>query len=63
MPLTWSQVTKRLDPGRWTIKTALRHLERKGDPFAPVLGPGIDVQALLTGLGERLARAGADGAG
>ncbi len=57
MPLVWSQVTKRLDPGRWTIHTALARLEAKGDPFAEVLRTRIDVPSLLGALTERLAAA------
>jgi len=47
MPLAWSRVTRRLDPARFTIRTAPRELARRGDPFAAVLGEGIDVEALL----------------
>jgi bifunctional non-homologous end joining protein LigD len=56
MPLTWSQVNARLDPTRWNIDTAPRQLAKRGDPFAGVLGPGIDVEALLAGLLARLER-------
>lgn len=58
MPLPWSQVTGRLDPARFSIRTALRQLEKRGDPMRDVLGAGVDVAALLDGLGERLQRAG-----
>ena len=54
MPLAWSQVTARLDPARWTIETALRRIERRGDPLRGVLGPPVDVEALLAALGRRL---------
>ncbi len=59
MPLTWAQVTARLDPGRWTVKTALPRLRRHGDPFRGVLGEGVDVAELLEGLTRRLSAAGA----
>lgn len=55
-PLRWSQLTTRLDPTRFTIKTLPRLMAKSGDPGRPLLGPGIDVEALLTGLTERLAR-------
>ena len=57
MPLAWRRVDARLDPAKFTIKTALRELEKNGDPFAGVLGPGIDPVALLGSLAERLASA------
>jgi bifunctional non-homologous end joining protein LigD len=57
MPLTWAQVSSRLDPARWTLRTALRRIERHGDPLRGVLGEGVDVEALLAALGERLERA------
>ena len=54
MPLRWAQLTARLDPARWNIASAPRQLARHGDPFAGVLGAGIDPDALLTGLLQRL---------
>ena len=51
MPLPWSRVTGRLDPSRFTMKTALRSIERNGDPLAPILDDTTDVEALLTALG------------
>lgn len=53
-PLRWSQVTSRLDPARWTIRTSLREMRRNGDPLRPVLEEAVDVPALLQALGERL---------
>jgi bifunctional non-homologous end joining protein LigD len=54
MPLRWSQVTARLDPTRFTIRTALAALRRSGDPFAPVLTGSVDVVRLLDALVSRL---------
>ncbi len=56
MPLTWAQVNARLEPARWNITTAPRQLAKRGDPFAGVLGRGVDVDALLAGLLARLER-------
>jgi hypothetical protein len=53
MPLRFSQVGPRLDPARYTIRTALRELERRGDPLRGVLGEPADVQALLESLASR----------
>jgi len=47
MPLRWPEVTARLDPSRFTIRTAPVRLGEVGDPMAPVLGEGIDVAAAL----------------
>ncbi len=49
-PLAWSEVTRRLDPGRFTMATMRRRLDRKGDLFDGVLGEGIDLAAALAAL-------------
>jgi bifunctional non-homologous end joining protein LigD len=36
-PITWDEVTEKLDPSRFTIRTALGRVEKKGDLFAGVL--------------------------
>jgi bifunctional non-homologous end joining protein LigD len=36
-PLAWSEVTRRLDPSRFTMRTMPRRLERAGDLFASAL--------------------------
>jgi bifunctional non-homologous end joining protein LigD len=58
MPLGWREVTPRLAPGRFTIRTAVARLERRGDPLREVLGPGVDAVRLLDGLARRLDAAG-----
>jgi bifunctional non-homologous end joining protein LigD len=50
MPLRWSEVTARLDPSRFTIRTAAARLDKTGDPMTPVLGEGIDIAAALARL-------------
>jgi bifunctional non-homologous end joining protein LigD len=49
-PLRWPEVTARLDPRRFTIRTMPTRLDKLGDPMAPVLGAGIDIAAALARL-------------
>ena len=51
-PLRWPEVTARLDPKRFTIRTVRERLEADGDPLAPVLGAGIDIAAALARVNE-----------
>lgn len=53
MPLRWSQVNARLDPRRFTIRTAPRIARDSGDPLAPILDDLVDVAALAAAV-ERL---------
>ena len=53
-PLRWDEVTARLDPARFTIKTAPARFEKLGDPLAPVLKGRIDVAAALRKLEHRV---------
>jgi bifunctional non-homologous end joining protein LigD len=39
-PLAWSEVTPKLDPGRLTLRTMLRRLDKVGDLFEPALERG-----------------------
>ena len=50
-PLRWSEVTAKLDPGRFTLKTAVKRFEKKADPLLPVVdAPGIDMADALARL-------------
>ena len=46
-PLEWREVTPRLDPARFTLKTLPERFDKMADPLAPVLGDGIDMAAAL----------------
>ncbi|MGE5138281.1 MAG: DNA polymerase domain-containing protein, partial [Rudaea sp.] len=50
-PLKWSEVKKGLDPKDHNMRTIFRRLDRFGDLWRPVLGPGIDLEACLDRLG------------
>ncbi len=52
-PVGWEEVTPKLDPTRFTIKTALARFGKMGDPLAPVLTGRIDVAATLRRLDHR----------
>ncbi len=51
-PLRWSEVTARLDPGRYTLKTAVKRFAKMEDPLLPVVdAPGIDMAGVLAASG------------
>jgi bifunctional non-homologous end joining protein LigD len=52
-PLHWEEITAKLDPRRFTIKTAPPRFAKLGDPLAPVLAGRIDVAATLRRLEHR----------
>ncbi|TGU74744.1 DNA ligase D [Geomonas terrae] len=49
-PLKWEEVKPGLDPVQFTIRTMPGRLERMGDLFAGVLGPGIDLERCIENL-------------
>lgn len=49
-PLKWSEVRKGLDPSKYNIKTMAKRLDKVGDLWEPVLGPGVDMQKCLQRL-------------
>jgi bifunctional non-homologous end joining protein LigD len=46
-PLEWREVTARLDPARFTLRTVPPRFDKMDDPLRPVLGDGIDMAAAL----------------
>ena len=46
-PLRWAEVTRKLDPRRFTMAAVLRRVEREGDLFEPVLRGGQSLGAAL----------------
>ena len=55
MPLTWTQVNRRLSIGRYTIKTAPKLMARaKNDPMLGVLHEAPDLVAALNRLAGHL---------
>ncbi|HLU67632.1 MAG TPA: hypothetical protein VKZ63_15220, partial [Kofleriaceae bacterium] len=61
MPLRWSEVNRRLDHRRFTIRTARRRLERLGDdPVLPVLTRVPDLIGVLERLEVRMRSRGDD---
>lgn len=49
-PLKWSEVTARLDPTKFTIKTMRNRLDKEGDLWKGVLGEGIDIEKTVAKL-------------
>ncbi|HSD64596.1 MAG TPA: hypothetical protein VLB50_12380, partial [Ignavibacteriaceae bacterium] len=49
-PLLWSEVKAGLDPSNFNIKNIFKRLDKKGDLFKQVLGPGIDINKCINNL-------------
>ncbi|PYO03584.1 MAG: DNA ligase D [Candidatus Rokuibacteriota bacterium] len=52
-PLSWDEVTAKLDPRRFTMKTAPRRFKTIDDPLKPVLGAGFDLEKLLRRISKK----------
>lgn len=55
-PLRWEEVTGRLSPARFTIKTLPKRVKKLRDPLAPVLTDSIDLAAAIARIERRLGR-------
>jgi bifunctional non-homologous end joining protein LigD len=57
MPLRWSEVTAKLDPKQFTIRTAVARMEKLGeDPLRPVVTTQPKLAAVLAKLARRSAK-------
>ncbi|MGH2405627.1 MAG: DNA ligase D [bacterium] len=54
-PLRWEEVTDRLDPSGFTIKTVPKRFEKIHDPLTRILTESIDMAAAIVRLEKRLA--------
>ncbi len=55
-PLKWSEVKRGLDPSQFTMRNVPRRLDKVGDLWQPVLGPGIDLVRCLEKLPSLLSK-------
>ncbi len=55
-PLRWEEVTGRLNPARFTIKTLPKHFKKRPDPLGPVLIDSVDMAAAIARIERRLGR-------
>jgi bifunctional non-homologous end joining protein LigD len=53
-PLDWNEVKKGLEPKEYTIKSVPERVNKKGDPFLPVLKKGANIEAALKKLEKLL---------
>ena len=54
-PLLWEEVTGRLSPARFNIKTLPTHFTQKPDPLVPILTDAIDMATAIARIEQRLA--------
>ncbi|OGO12359.1 MAG: hypothetical protein A2Z66_08360 [Chloroflexi bacterium RBG_13_66_10] len=49
-PLLWEELVSGLSPGDFTIKGVRDRLDRVGDLWGGVLGPGVEIEKTLSAL-------------
>lgn len=57
-PLHWDEVNQKLDPRAFDMRTILDRLDKVGDIWEPVLGPGIDMGKALAAIQSASVAAG-----
>ncbi|MBI4514784.1 MAG: DNA ligase D [Deltaproteobacteria bacterium] len=57
-PLGWRELSTRLPPARFTIKTVPTRFRQRADPLRAVLATQADVHAVLAALKDRIGRTG-----
>ena len=57
-PLRWNEVNSRLDPAKFNMKNMKRRIDKVGDLWQGVLGPGIDMESCLDKLTEQKKKTG-----
>lgn len=50
-PLKWEELNSQLKPTMFTIKNMRKRLDKVGDLWQPVIGKGIDIEAILQKIG------------
>lgn len=50
MPLHWDEIKPSLKPTDFTIKNAIKRLEKTGDLWKPLLGKGVDLSKIIKNL-------------
>ena len=57
-PLAWSEVTARLDPKRFTLKTLPERFKKMADPLAPALTGAVDIATAVERISDSLSPLG-----
>lgn len=55
-PLHWKEVTARLDPARFTLKTTARRFGKASDPLIPLLAGSIDMADAIARIEKELGK-------